>query len=888
MNTPSRVGPYTIEREVGRGGMGIVHLGRDTRLGREVAIKMLPEAFSHDPERVQRFEREARLLASLSHPNIAGIHGLEEQDGQRYLVLEYVPGETLAERIARGALTADDAADIGRQIAAALEAAHESGVIHRDLKPGNVKITPTGEVKVLDFGLAKGVAAASGVSATDISQSPTIAVTATGAGVILGTAAYMSPEQARAKPVDRRTDIWSFGCVLYECLTARRAFAGETVSDMIAQILQGQPDWSVLPADTPPRMRALLERCLEKDARKRLRDIGEAKLVLESPHEPISGVAQVSTPAPAHSRLLSRAGWIFAAAFALTSAGLLWRVASRPDTPTVVTRLTALPPPGVLQVREPVFASLSPDGRMLAFSCGDSGGTASLWLRSLDEPVPRRLQGSEGALIPAWSPDSRSIAFATQEKLRRVDVRGGAPQTLADARSGGRGTAWGSRGDIVFAPGGNGPLYAVPANGGPTRQVTTLDSAETAHRFPEFLPDGVHFLYSAIPARGQGFDIYVGSTDGKTREHLMNCDGVPRYAEPGWLVFTRNGRLLAQSFDPEKRRLGDRIMALADAPTSTDYLGGSRVIVSANGPLAYQTGGLQPTELVEVIEGGREIRRIPAPEGRYVAMAISPDLSQLAVVKEVSTTEADLWILDLDRGGARRVTHGGSKVDGPAWSPDGGSLSYAAMLDGRTEVFAGPIAGGEPRVLKTPPGTLKYGASWSPDGRQMIAHILSEKSGWDLWILSTDGIGEPVLYAGGPYDESFANISPDGRWVSYVSFETGSPEVYVQSFPTPGRRYQVSVGGGTVNQWGRDGRRLMYRSLEGAPLLVNLTFDDGVRASKPYPLMAGPPPPILARVLVGSIPRDLDRVFVSVETADVGAQSPFTIVQNWRAALEPQ
>jgi Tol biopolymer transport system component len=491
-------------------------------------------------------------------------------------------------------------------------------------------------------------------------------------------------------------------------------------------------------------------------------------------------------------------------------------------------------------------------------------------------------------VIPAWSPDGRSIAFATPEKLVRVDLSGGAPQPLADARTMGRGTSWGSRGVIVFAPGGEGPLYKVSANGGPAEPVTTLDSAETAHRFPEFLPDGVHFLYAALPSRGQGFDIFIGSTDGRTREFLLNCDGVPRYAEPGWLVYTLGGRVLAQRFDPARRRLDPRVMKLVDQPAPTNYLGASRLIVSREGPLAYQTGGLQETDLVVLDpRTGHRLRTIQAPAARYIAMAISPDEKHLAVVKEISAAESDLWIIDLERGGARRLTTGGAKVDGPTWSRDGTRLAYVTNQSGKQEIVVQPAAGGEPRVIETPEATLKYATSWSPDGRFLLCQLLSEKAGWDLWILSVDGTAEPAIYTASPYDDLFGSVSPDGRWVSYMSPESGRPEVYVQAFPQPGPRYQVSAAGGDLSTWGRDGRRLTYRALDSRAFILDLQFDGGVRVLRSDPLLTATTTDMQSLV-TGAVGPGLDRFYAAVEGHTAGAQRPFTIVQSWRSALEPQ
>jgi Tol biopolymer transport system component/predicted Ser/Thr protein kinase len=884
MRSPSEIGPYKVEREIGRGGMGVVYLGRDPRLGREVAIKMLPEQFSRDPKRVQRFEREARLLASLSHPNIAGIYGLEEQEGRRYLVLEHVPGETLAERIARGPLTVDDAAEVCRQIAAAVEAAHESGIIHRDLKPGNVKIAPAGEVKVLDFGLAKGPAASSSVSASDLSQSPTMTEGATGSGVILGTAAYMSPEQARGKLLDRRTDIWSFGCVLYECLTGRRVFEGETASDLIALILQGPPDWEALPENTPPRVRALLERCLEKDAKKRLRDIGEARLALDAPYEPISGAswsAATAVPATKQRRI---AWWALTGVLAATSAVLGGLLLSRPGDKPEVARLSVMPPAGLDLSEDPMNASLSPDGRTLAFVCSQPNQPRSLWIRSLDDATPHRLEGTDGAVTSTWSPDGRSIAFTTQDKLMRLDLRGGAPQLIAGVTAGGRGASWGSRGTIVFAPGGQGPLSAVDAGGGPIQQVTDLDSSETAHRFPDFLPDGIHFIYTTLPGRGQELDSYIGSTEDATRERLIRCDGAPRYAAPGWLVYTNGGRVLARRFDPARRKLDGPVMALVDEPRGTSYIGSPSLLVSHRGPLAYPAGNLGNTEMVLLDRSGQRIRTIPVPEGRYRMLAVSPDGTQLAAVQTTSA-ETDLWVFQLERRGARRLTSGANAPYYPIWSPDGAQLAYTMDIQGRREIVLQSVISGESQILKSPGSNFKFITSWSPDGRYLLGYTLSEKTGWDVWVFPVDG--DPAeRYVGTPFDEQNARFSPDGKWVSYASNESGREEVYVQSFPSPGRRYQVSPNGATDAWWSRDGRHLMLRVEQGATIM-DLRFDNGVQTEHPVGLFSTPLTEDVQHLVAGAISPDFERVYASIETHSTDLH-PYTVVLNWRSALEPE
>ena len=609
----ARLGPYEIVAPLGSGGMGEVYRARDPRLGRDVAIKALPAAFAADPERLARFEREAKLLAALSHPNVGAIYGLEEVAGQRYLVLEFVEGVTLATRLARGALPLEEALEVCRQIAAALEAAHERDIVHRDLKPGNVMLTPAGGVKVLDFGLAKGGAGAAPSSEPNLSATPPMTYSATGAGVILGTAAYMSPEQARGRAVDKRTDIWAFGCVLYECLAGRQAFVGETVSDLIARILEREPDLGALPGTTPQRLRELLRRCLEKDARRRLRDIGDARIEIEDVLAVrSSGTARAAAAARSRSSLGLA---LFGVGIAVVTAAitlLVPRLFGQRPAPRP-TRFAVLAPPGVTLANDGAECAISPDGRSLACTVVDSAGTSLIYVRPLESLTARALPGTENGDQPFWSPDSRSIGFFADGKLKKVPVDGGGPEVLCAANNG-RGGTWSPRGVIVFCPAGEGPLYRVSANGGDPQPVTTLDSTrhETAHRFPWFLPDGRHFVFSALPGRQGKNDLDVAVLDSPRRVHLLSTTGSAVYAPPGYLVYWRNASLAAQRFDPAGLRVSGEPVTLGDVPAASNYTGARVVTASKTGALAYVSGRFANTQMVWFDRAGRRLGSVPA------------------------------------------------------------------------------------------------------------------------------------------------------------------------------------------------------------------------------------------------------------------------------------
>ncbi|HEX7779776.1 MAG TPA: protein kinase, partial [Vicinamibacterales bacterium] len=546
----TRLGSYEVTAPIGAGGMGEVYRARDTKLNRDVALKVLPELVAADAERLARFRREAQVLASLNHPNIAHLYGFEDAVGTQALVMELVPGKTLAERIAEGPLALSEALPIARQIADALEAAHEHGVVHRDLKPANIKVKDDGAVKILDFGLAKAIAGDAGSGTPDPSNSPTLTAAAAGTqmGMILGTAAYMSPEQARGRPVDRRADVWAFGCVLYEMLAGRRAFAGDDVTETLATVLKDPPDWRGLPPDVPLAIRRVLRRCLEKDPRRRLSAIGDARLEFDEPDD----VRPTSAPAaplrkPIGPMLMAAAAGAIATAFVAFG---LWRTAGPGASAesTAAMRTSVLAPESVVFSPDAADSAISPDGRLVVFVTGSVSGTgdAQLWLRPVNALAAQRLENTTGAYLPFWSPDSRRLGFFADGKLKTIGVDGGRPDVICDAPTG-RGGTWNARGDIVFAPAAAGGLFRVSANGGDPTPVTTLDAGakETGHRFPQFLPDGEHFLYAALPVRAGKFNIFVGSLGTGAREPLAQMENVPVFAEPGYLLFLRKGVLVA-------------------------------------------------------------------------------------------------------------------------------------------------------------------------------------------------------------------------------------------------------------------------------------------------------------------------------------------------------
>ncbi|MEK6322724.1 MAG: protein kinase [Acidobacteriota bacterium] len=883
---------YRIVNRIGAGGMGEVYRASDTKLNREVAIKVLPETFAQDKERVARFKREAQVLASLNHPNVAAIYGLEESGSLRALVLELVEGPTLADRIAAGAVPLDEAIHIARQIADALEYAHEKGIIHRDLKPANVKVTIDGAVKVLDFGLAKVFNDDTGGQDTDLSHSPTL-IKGTQSGMILGTAAYMSPEQAQGKTVDKRSDVWSFGVVLYEMLTGNQLFAGETVSDTLAAVLRDNIDWSALPDETPASMRELLARCLDRDRKQRLRDIGEARIAIEKCQRDPSGISTSgdAAEAPRERRGRSLLPWAVAAVFVVATLVLaLTYYRSGSEQPRVVRAF--IPPPEKTSfyfVGDPHVGpvALSPDGRRLVFSAKAEGGSNQLWVREISSPSAQPLRGTESGSYPFWSPDSRTLGFFADGKLKKIEVAGGQPQTLCAAPQA-RGGTWNRDGVIVFSPNSNSNLHRVSATGGASTPLIELDASqeENTHRWPLFLPDGNHFLYVARSRSGSpegvGPALKLGSLAGDKSRLLMRVPSNVAYAS-GYLLFLQGTTLMAQAFDADKLELGAEAVPIAEGVQYDEAFARGTFSVSQNGVLVYKQGMVQPTTTMQWFDrSGKQLGSI-ADRQIYRDTALSQDHKLLATsIRDVRGGLPDIWIYDVGRGVRTRFTFDADVDRDPVWSPDGAKIVYASYRKGRYDLYLKSLAGSGEEDVLLESDVNKFPESWSADGAY-IAFSLFRESQTDVWILPMVGEKKPFPFLQTRFNESGAVFSRDGRWIAYTSDESGREELYVTSFPSPGRKWQVSTTGGQNPRWRRDGNEIYYLATDNKMMATEVkssgdTIEAGasrslfetraVRPGKSYDIH-----PDGQRFLINT----------GFEEKDLG---PLTLVVNWTTELK--
>ena len=912
----SRLGPYEILAPIGAGGMGEVFRARDTNLGRDVAIKVLPDGFARDAARMARFGREAKLLAALNYSGIATIHGLETAGDTRALVMELAEGPTLLERIRQGPLPIDEALEIAKQIAEALEYAHEHGIIHRDLKPANVKVASNDTVKILDFGLAK--AMESDLSPEELANSPTLSRMATAAGVLLGTAAYMSPEQAKGKPVDRRADIWAFGCVLYEMLTGTKVFRGDTVTDTMAAVIRGEPDWSQLPAATPMQIRVLLQRCLQKNVRQRLQAMGDARISLE---EVLSG-APDSAPLPAP---VARPGkpwrlwlsWGVTGVFVLATALLAYIHFNR-KPPTGQAMRFEIPIPEKLNLGGALGVSmtLSPDGRKLAFVGTGADGQTRLWVRSVETLEARPLEGTEGATgYSFWSPDSRFIAFAAQGKLKKIEAAGGPSETLCDA-SVVLGGTWTRDDKIVF--GSSTGVMQVAASGGSASPITIPGFCLS----PSSLPDGRHFVYWRASREGESdTGIYVGSVDTKPQQQvskrLLPDNSTVAYApslgDPavGYLLFVRGnanapygalGTLMAQRFDTRRLELVGEAIPIAEQVPDTSFSASvTDVLVYLRGFQPVLTQGSRGNirgQLTWFDREGKVLGSFGDP-GVYRSLALSPDGKRVAFerVDPQNAGTRNIWLYEFGRGVTTRFTFDSAWDAVPVWSPDGSRVAFSSTRGGEFDLYekASNLAGEDGLLFKS--SENKSPSSWSPDGRFLLYYIPTPPPN-HIFVLplgSGEGDRKPAPFARSTFNEAWGRFSPDGRWIAYVSDESGRFEVYVQPFdpssvagssslgrtPVTGK-WMVSKDGGNTPLWRHDGKELFYLSLDGQAMAVEVSTSGVFQAGVPKALFKVPP-----GVLFWDVSADGKRFLMAApSSASVVPQPPFTVVLNWQAALK--
>jgi eukaryotic-like serine/threonine-protein kinase len=821
----TRLGGYEVLSALGAGGMGEVYRARDAVLDREVAVKIVHAQYCEEPDRVSRFRREARALAALNHPHVAVVHEFNECEGVCFLVMELVPGDTLEHVLSTRKLTVTEALRVGSQIAAAVEAAHEKGIVHRDLKPANVKVTPDGTVKVLDFGLAKALETD---AATIFARSPTIG---TADGVIVGTAAYMSPEQARGQAVDRRTDIWSFGCVLFEALSGHRPFAGPTLSDTIVRILEREPDWTLVPAETPPAIERLLRRCLSKDPRHRLRDIGDARLEIDEalnvPHR--ADHAQRAS-ASRRASALRTVGLVAAGVLAGAVIALLLRRDPAPAPATAAHFLVSVSAQEPLAGLDFPAVAISPDGSHVVY-VATRGGRTQLMLRPMNAIEAAPMPGTTDAISPFFSPDGRFIGFFAEGKLKRLPVSGGSAVAVCDAAIGFGGT-WAIDDTIVFSSTTGSPLFRVDARGGSASRITALDTArgEFSHRWPELLPDGKAVLYT-VGTLGSWDDaeIVAQSLTSGRREVLVKGGTHPHYLPSGHLMYARSGAIMAVQFDAARLAVtGPTVRLLESVQESFD--GAAQLSVSRNGDIVYLPGSTQSIarRLISVDSSGTATP-FAASNRPWVDPRVSPDGRR--IVATVAGATEQIWVYDISEGSLTQLTFEADN-SAPVWSADGMRVTFSSNRGGARNLFSVRGDGSSSPERLTTSDNVHLPGSWSPRGDVLAFVEHHPSTGRDVWMLRNEGTRVATPFVRTSFDESAPRFSPDGRAVAYVSNESGPSEVYVRSFADPAQTAQVSKGGGSEPAWARDGQELFYRA--GDRLMgATVQLGDQVRVASP-------------------------------------------------------
>jgi serine/threonine-protein kinase len=868
LSAGTKIGSYEVLHLLGKGGMGEVYRARDAKLGRDAALKVLPEHLVGNKEYIGRFQREAQALASVSHPNIAQIYGLEESGDFRCIVMELVEGPTLAEKIRQGPIPLEDALTIARQIAEALEAAHDRGIVHRDLKPGNIKVAPDGKVKILDFGLAKSLDSVSG--SAQFSDSPTASVAATQAGLLLGTPGYMSPEQGKGKPADTRSDIWAFGAVLYEMLTGRVAFEGETAVEILGGVMKGEPDWTALPPDTPPLIHSLLRRCLQKDRNRRIHHIADARLDVE---EALSHPATSLHPA-APTRTRERLLWMGALATVAVLVGFAVRLPDdRPQSPgSSVVRLSVTLPPG-RQLSGEAPVTLSPDGSVLAYI-----SNGQLYLKTMDSLESKIAGGAASGQAPFFSTDGKWVGFFGQGKLKKISIAGGSPEEIADAPAV-RGAAWGPDNTIYFSPSAISGLRKVSASGGMVSEFTTLDpgKGEVSHRWPQVLPGGKALLFTVW--KGPGFDerqLELLILETNERRVLVKNAHFGRYSPSGHMVYVRESVLMAVPFDLERLEVTGPPSALGELVQETPE--GAAFALSDSGSLAYVPGSSKASERqLAWIDRKGTVQILPAPIKAYGDVSLSPNGAFAAV--EIAGATRSIWLYDFARKALSPLTTMASSQF-PRWSADGKYVIYRGTRSGYRNLFRKAVDGSGEEEQLTTTAKIPVPVSVSRDN-QFLAFSDGDPAfgtGTDIWTMRLDGDRTPEVFLRTKANEGQPQFSPDGNWMAYSSNESGQGEVYVRPFPGPGQRIPISVNGGGDPQWSADGRELFYRS-GSKQMVVNIRTGPAFSVS----------PPQLVYDVRSSTPRispDGQRFLVSMPTEAELPSTQIHIVLNWAEELK--